>query len=135
MAVERPVTFYGPWDVVIAEADAFDFLAFEVRGSDNADGIHVLKEGHPPSLEVRGAKWTLDLGAVSLQNEFEQSRYFNRKTTSGPPRGLTVTLDSHRLTGGFGPLYLGIRLDCVCLDETLNPPQIPNPYDFTYEPT
>ena len=134
MALKRPIDFYGPWEIVLIEADAFGFLAFKIEGSGNADGVYIVDDGQP-NLRVEGAKWTLELGGI-WEDKFGPSEFLNRKTTSGPPNGLTVNLDSHRMPpGGFGPLIIGFALDCICRDETLNPPQIPNPYDFTYKPS
>jgi len=50
-----------------------------------------------------------------------------------PGTGLTVVLDTRFFANPSGEPW-GIRLVCTSLDENINPPQRPNPFDFTYAP-
>jgi len=126
-------TFFGPWRVVVTEIDPVPRQAFQIDGSDNADGFYEPAAGGPTDISVSGAEWTIELWALL---PFQGADWFtfdpNRTTRYLQPEGLTVRLNF----GGdrvllLGPFELRQTIRCISMDPDINPTLPPNPFDFT----
>lgn len=114
-------TFYGPWRLITQSADFGPTWAFRVHNSDDADGVYEADSPQPWTLNVHGAEWVVELIYLDGSGQWQPAPDVVQTTGIVAPNGLTVTLNSHT----------PIRLECVSLDSTINPPMHSNPYDFT----
>ena len=127
-------TFYGPWRIVQYQPYSSPYLRQTVLigNSGNADGRYLLDYFNPVDLTVLGAEWWLDVEVSNSADGDDWESVTPRKRIEFlPDTGLTLLLD---IPFAQDPQSLAIQLICTCLDETLNPPRRPNPYDFTYMP-
>ena len=125
--------FFGAWRVVYEPVDPFPIpKSFVVSGSDNADGRYVCVSDQPADVSVQGADWNLEIEtSASLQDLTWEPIGAKKQMVVRPGTGLTVVMDTRFFANPAGEPW-GIRLVCTSLDETINPPQRPNPFDFTY---
>lgn len=139
-------TFYGPWNITVAECDVVPAFSFVISGSENADGRYLVQPTVPPEsgpeVRVRGAEWQISLElSFTFDDNWASSDVVSRQTEFVPMTGLTITLDSHfRPDDGGDPFFpfVGMILSCTSADPATNPIPTPNPYDFTLpepEPT
>ena len=126
-------TFFGAWRVVYEPVDPFPIpKSFVVTGSDNADGRYLCENNQPADVSVQGAEWNLTIEtSTTLEDLTWEPMGAQRQMVVLPGTGLTVVLDTRFFVNPNGEPW-GIRLVCTSLDEPINPPQTPNPFDFTY---
>jgi hypothetical protein len=127
-------TFYGPWRIVQYQPYSSPYLrqSLVVARSDGADGRYLLEYFNPVDLTVQGAEWSLRVQySDAAEGEDWHPITPRKQMTVLPETGLTLLLDIPFPSDGQS---LAIQLICTCLDETINPPRRPNPYDFTYTP-
>jgi hypothetical protein len=105
--------------------------SFLISGSDGADGRYLVNFGDPPDIAVQGESWSLRTEvSVSWEEPDWSPTPSYEEMAVLPGTGLTILLDT-TFQPSLGGQPNGIRLACISLDETINPPQRPNPYDFT----
>jgi hypothetical protein len=128
-------SFYGPWRIVYEQLDPYPIQrSFVVSGSDGADGRYLCENAQPADVVVQGAEWDLTIEtAADLENQTWEAIGAQTQMMVLPGTGLTLVLDTRFFSNPSGEPW-GIRLVCTSLDETINPPQRPNPFDFTYTP-
>ena len=110
-------TFYGPWRLMTTPVAFGNTWAVRVHNSDNADGTYQADSAQPWDLDVHGAEWTVELVYLDGSGQWQPAPEMNRSTGIIAPNGLTVILQSHT----------PIRVDCVSLDPTINPPNASQP--------
>jgi hypothetical protein len=130
-----PETFHGPWELVAQYVNSHFLQSLVIRGSEGVDERYHLNNGSDVwQLTVDGAEWELTAEWFPFGGEEEYQPCQVRRTTQWlPDAGLVVLLEG--ATRGSSTLakdYDNLRVLCRCLDESINPPQRPNPFDFTY---
>jgi hypothetical protein len=126
-----PEMFYGPWRLTFKKSDASRRNRLVVVGSDTADGTYErVFGGGPVELDVSGEAWSVEIESSPRDADAWEASIRERKTEYDPNDGIVITLHG----------YLGDREDviqpnvvrCVYRDPDRNPPQVPDPFDFTY---
>jgi hypothetical protein len=103
-----------------------------VAQSNDADGRYLLDYFNPVDITVQGEEWLLGIEfSITPEGEDWQPLAPRRRMEMLPETGLTLLFD---IPFPQDPQSLAIQLICTCLDENLNPPRRPNPFDFTYTP-
>jgi hypothetical protein len=137
-----PVTFYGPWSLLVVRQDATVQRRLTISRSDNSDG------SFPATLglaipEIRGNKWTVDLPVPLSGFEFGDVP-IQRTVNVTQSDGLVVTLSSDVLKpinrpvndpefrpGAVTAVPSDLLVFLKYLDPVANPPGPTNPFDFT----
>jgi hypothetical protein len=129
-----PETFYGPWRIEFSQpySTPYALQSLLISGSDNVDGRYALEYNEPIDITVLGEKWSLGVDVsgdpVNVTWQPVQPR---KRLEVQPDVGLTTVLDIPFPNDVSGQ-SLAFQLICTCLDENINPPRKPNPFDFTY---
>ncbi|MDT0168436.1 hypothetical protein [Pseudarthrobacter sp. BRE9] len=124
-------TFYGPWRIVLLNANSHFAQQMVIEGSDNADGGYDIAYGEALDVSVAGAQWRLRTeffpfdGPAWLEGDTRAISRFE------PGAGLLVQIDGASRPPGRGGPLTNLRLLCSCLDPETNPIPAPNPFDFT----
>jgi hypothetical protein len=125
-------TFYGPWRVVLRDANSHFSQRMLIQGSDSSDGEYRIAFGQDLDVEVRGAEWQLTTQFFPFGGPNWEEGDVRRSTRFEPVSGLLVQLDgASRPPGIGGTTFNNLILICSCLDPETNPIPAPNPYDFT----
>ena len=126
--------FYGPWRIEQYQPYSAPYLrqSLLISGSDNADGRYLLDYFNPVDISITGQEWSLSVEKSESADGDDWDPVTPRKRMEvRPGTGLTTLLDIP-FPGDPSGQSLAIQLICTCLDEAINPPRQPNPYDFTY---
>ena len=129
-------TFYGPWRIQLYQpySSPYPLQSVLIAGSGNTDGRYLLEYFNPVDVSIVGQEWTLSVEKSDSADVVEWEAVTARKRMEvRPDIGLTILLDIPFPNDPSGE-SLALELICTSLDETINPPRRPNPYDFTYTP-
>jgi hypothetical protein len=127
-------TFHGPWRVEFSQpySTPYALQSLVISGSDGADGRYMLEFHEPLDITVPGELWSMavevsgDSATASWQPIKPRTRFEVQ-----PGVGLTIVLEVP-FPDDPGGESLVFQLTCTCLDVSINPPQKPYPYNFTY---
>lgn len=122
---------HGPWRLTATKADNGVRERFVITGSSASDGRHEVQPGTPARLDVGGAQWEVGL-EVRVSNRWEDVGPLERSTQVAPGVGLTIRLSVGSVVDRsiIDPLST-LKLTLVSRDPVINPPPIPNPFDFS----
>ena len=124
-------TFYGPWRIVLTNANSHFAQRMVITGSDDADGAYPIAFGQPLDVAASGARWQLETQFFPFGGPAWEPGDIRRSTRFEMPTGLIVQLDGAARPPGTGTTFTNLTLICSCLDPETNPIPGPNPYDFT----
>ena len=131
-------TFYGPWRVVLTQANSHFSQRMLIEGSDNSDGEYRIAFGQAVDVEVRGAEWRLTTQFFPFGGPSWEAGDVRRSTRFEPVGGLLVQLDGASRPPGSGTTFTNLTLICSCLDPERTPslPRIPmtSPFPNTVDP-
>ena len=123
--------FYGPWQLTFRKSDPNRRNRLVIAGSDAMDGVYErVFGGGPIVLDVTGSVWSVDIESSPRDQEAWESSVRNRKVEYEPSDGIVVTL--HGFVGERKDVTQPNIVRCVSRDPDLNPPPVPDPFDFTY---
>ena len=123
--------FYGPWQVTFTKSDPDRDNSLVIYGSDAVDGRYQRRFGGDDiTLEVTGGAWSIEIQSSPLNANSWQGCELKRETRYEPPDGFVVVVRGH--LGEFQERWMENVVRCVYRDPDLNPPDRPDPFDFTY---
>jgi hypothetical protein len=126
-----PTTFYGNWSLdVTGNVGEFD-QRVRIVGSLNADGILAAPLG-AQIPEIDGSAWQVFLERSGDGGATWQENVVQRVPTVTPQNGLTVTLYGDDAV--VLPQDSDVAIQFVYLNQQVNPPPVPPPFNFTLPP-
>jgi hypothetical protein len=129
--MDRIETFYGDWSVEVLAINAGFSQRFKITGSNASDGFYLGTVGNAVP-RVSGSQWTLSIEWSSDGGATWQSSGIRRSASYTIEEGMLVLLGADDNVpalrdGDFNDMIL----TCRYLNPVINPPPIPNPFDFT----
>ena len=122
--------FYGPWHLTYTKSDPDRRNRLVIYGTDGMDGTYERPfPGDDIVLEVTGAVWSADIESSPRDEESWESCLRKAVTSYDPDDGITVILFGH---AALEEGWMENVVRCVYKDPELNPPPVPDPFDFTY---
>lgn len=123
--------FHGPWQVTFAKSDPDRDNCMVIYGSDVMDGRYERRFGGDDIvLEVTGAAWSIDIESSPRNADAWQPCELRRETRYEPPDGFVVVVRGH--LAEFEERWIENVVRCIDRDPEVNPPDVPDPFDFRY---